>query len=99
MFRGIRLFSGKRSRIISCNRRRFELRVRYLLSNLTEFSTRDRVTFTYFYEQVKNEYLRTNEEVDLELAITLCCLEIRRFVDNFELSQLEIRFHFFFGIL
>lgn len=57
---------------------RFELRVRYLLSNLNEFSTRDRVTFTYFYEQVKNDYLRTHDEVDLELAITLCCLEIRR---------------------
>ncbi|XP_022661649.1 focal adhesion kinase 1-like isoform X3 [Varroa destructor] len=72
----------------SLNDWRFELRVRYLLANLDDFLQRDRVTFTFFYEQVKNDYLKMQDEVEVELAITLCCLEIRRFYKD--VSQLSI---------
>ncbi|XP_077495297.1 protein tyrosine kinase 2 Fak isoform X11 [Amblyomma americanum] len=85
---------------------RFELRVRYLLSNLQEFHDKDPVLFTYFYKQVKSDYLRKSVNVDQDLAIHLCCLEIRRFCkdmthgaldkkSNYELIEKEIGLHKF----
>ncbi|KAL1441107.1 hypothetical protein MTO96_008849 [Rhipicephalus appendiculatus] len=85
---------------------RFELRVRYLLSNLQEFHDKDPVLFTYFYRQVKNDYLRKCTNVDQDLAIYLGCLEIRRFCkdmthgaldkkSNYELIEKEIGLHKF----
>ncbi|XP_037529937.2 LOW QUALITY PROTEIN: focal adhesion kinase 1-like [Rhipicephalus sanguineus] len=85
---------------------RFELRVRYLLSNLQEFHDKDPVLFTYFYRQVKNDYLRKCVNVDQDLAIYLGCLEIRRFCkdmthgaldkkSNYELIEKEIGLHKF----
>lgn len=85
---------------------RFELRVRYLLSNLQEFHDKDPVLFTYFYKQVKNDYLRKSVNVDQDLAIHLGCLEIRRFCkdmthgaldkkSNYELIEREIGLHRF----
>nr|XP_037271473.1 LOW QUALITY PROTEIN: focal adhesion kinase 1-like [Rhipicephalus microplus] len=86
---------------------RFELRVRYLLSNLQEFHDKDPILFTYFYRQVKNDYLRKCTNVDQDLAIYLGCLEIRRFAkdmthgaldkkSNYELIEKEIGLHKFF---
>ncbi|XP_075729361.1 protein tyrosine kinase 2 Fak isoform X3 [Rhipicephalus microplus] len=86
---------------------RFELRVRYLLSNLQEFHDKDPILFTYFYRQVKNDYLRKCTNVDQDLAIYLGCLEIRRFCkdmthgaldkkSNYELIEKEIGLHKFF---
>ncbi|XP_070396194.1 focal adhesion kinase 1 isoform X1 [Dermacentor albipictus] len=85
---------------------RFELRVRYLLSNLKEFHDKDPVLFAYFYRQVKNDYLRKCINVDQDLAIHLGCLEIRRFCkdmthgaldkkSNYELIEKEIGLHKF----
>ncbi|XP_064486390.1 focal adhesion kinase 1-like isoform X2 [Ornithodoros turicata] len=85
---------------------RFELRVRYLVSNLHDFFEKDKVTFCYFYEQVKNDYLLTCSNVDLDLAIQLCCIEIRRYCkdmthgaldkkSNYELIEREIGMHKF----
>lgn len=85
---------------------RFELRVRYLLNNLQEFHDKDPVLFTYFYKQVKNDYLQKSVNVDQDLAIHLGCLEIRRFCkdmthgaldkkSNYELIEREIGLHRF----
>lgn len=60
---------------------RFEMRVRYLPSNLQELCEKDKVTFHYYYDQVRNDYLNTNMNATMEqdVAIQLCCLMIRYF--------------------
>ncbi|XP_022258022.1 focal adhesion kinase 1-like, partial [Limulus polyphemus] len=55
---------------------RYDLRVRYLPQDLREIFEKDRVTFQYFYEQIKNEFLKLENSVDQELALQLCCIEI-----------------------
>lgn len=85
---------------------RFELRVRYLLSNLKEFYEKDPVLFAYFYKQVQSDFLVKCNDIDQDLAIHLCCLEIRRFwkdmthaaldkKSNYELIEKEIGLHKF----
>ncbi|KAK0089497.1 hypothetical protein PV325_007060 [Microctonus aethiopoides] len=59
---------------------RYELRVRYLPQNLNDLYEKDRVTFYYYYDQVRNDYLNTNHSaLDQDVAVQLCCLEIRYF--------------------
>ncbi|XP_012286001.1 focal adhesion kinase 1 isoform X2 [Orussus abietinus] len=59
---------------------RYELRVRYLPQNLNDLYERDRVTFYYYYDQVRNDYLNANHAaLDQDVAVQLCCLEIRYF--------------------
>lgn len=61
---------------------RFELRVRYLPPiSLQELCERDKVTFYYYYDQVRNDYLcgSGHAALDQDVAIQLCCLEIRYF--------------------
>lgn len=60
---------------------RFELRVRYLPSSLQELCEKDKVTFHYYYDQVRHDYLNTtvNASMDQDVAIQLCCLMIRHF--------------------
>ena len=86
---------------------RFELRVRYLPEDLTELYERDRVTFCYYYDQVRGDYLRKKfDSVDQDLAIQLCCIEIRRFFkdmpqialdkkSNFEYLEKDVGLHKF----
>ncbi|XP_045114193.1 focal adhesion kinase 1-like isoform X4 [Portunus trituberculatus] len=61
---------------------RLELRVRYILGDLPLLYSKDRHTFNFFYEQVKSDYLedesKAAEAVDLDTAIQLACLEIKR---------------------
>ncbi|KAK7060076.1 putative serine/threonine protein phosphatase [Halocaridina rubra] len=61
---------------------RFELRIRYIHSDLHNLYDKDRNTFLYYYEQVKNDYLedegKGNEGVDQDTAIQLACIEIKR---------------------
>ncbi|GAB6029848.1 hypothetical protein CHUAL_005557 [Chamberlinius hualienensis] len=58
---------------------RYELHVRYIPCSLTDLYDRDRDTFFFLYEQVKKDYLKSTLELkDLEVAIQICCLEIRR---------------------
>ncbi|XP_068225531.1 focal adhesion kinase 1 isoform X5 [Palaemon carinicauda] len=72
---------------------RFELRVRYVLSDLHQLYDKDRNTFLYYYEQVKNDYLeeeaRGNEGVDQDSAIQLACIEIKRMFKDMNGSTLE----------
>lgn len=72
---------------------RFELRVRYVLSDLHQLYDKDRSTFCYYYEQVKNDYLedegRGNEGVDQDSAIQLACIEIKRMFKDMNGSTLE----------
>ncbi|XP_066999399.2 focal adhesion kinase 1 isoform X2 [Anabrus simplex] len=59
---------------------RYELRVRYLPQNLTDLYEKDRVTFYYYYDQVRNDYLSADHAaLDQDVAVQLCCLEIRYF--------------------
>ncbi|XP_076329625.1 focal adhesion kinase 1-like isoform X4 [Tachypleus tridentatus] len=85
---------------------RYDLRVRYLPQDLREIFEKDRVTFQYFYEQIKNEFLKLEDSVDQELALQLCCIEIRRhFKDmthialdkksNFEVLEKDVGLHKF----
>ncbi|XP_035219377.1 focal adhesion kinase 1-like isoform X3 [Stegodyphus dumicola] len=85
---------------------RLELRVRYVPKDLRDMFEQDKVTFLYFYEQVKNDYLSLDIEIDQDLAIQLCCIEIRRFFkdmthvaldkkSNFEFLERDIGLHKF----
>ncbi|OAD62388.1 Focal adhesion kinase 1 [Eufriesea mexicana] len=57
---------------------RYELRVRYLPQNLNDLYEKDKVTFYYYYDQVRNDYLCANHAaLDQDVAVQLCCLEIR----------------------
>ncbi|XP_048506565.1 focal adhesion kinase 1 isoform X4 [Athalia rosae] len=59
---------------------RYELRVRYLPQNLNDLYEKDKVTFYYYYDQVRNDYLSaTHATLDQDVAVQLCCLEIRYF--------------------
>ncbi|XP_058790088.1 focal adhesion kinase 1 [Phymastichus coffea] len=59
---------------------RYELRVRYLPQNLNDLHEKDKVTFYYYYDQVRNDYLTANHVgLDQDVAVQLCCLEIRYF--------------------
>ncbi|KAL6447379.1 hypothetical protein ACFW04_001532 [Cataglyphis niger] len=59
---------------------RYELRVRYLPQNLNDLYEKDKVTFYYYYDQVRNDYLIANHSaLDQDVAVQLCCLEIRYF--------------------
>ncbi|XP_011647332.1 uncharacterized protein LOC105433628 [Pogonomyrmex barbatus] len=59
---------------------RYELRVRYLPQNLNDLYEKDKVTFYYYYDQVRNDYLLANHaSLDQDIAVQLCCLEIRYF--------------------
>ncbi|OWA51620.1 Focal adhesion kinase 1 [Hypsibius exemplaris] len=69
---------------------RYELRVRYFPSDLQLLHEKDRVTFFYIYDQVRNEYLSSvAETVDLETAIQLGCLDMRRFFKDMPQIALE----------
>ncbi|CAL1265166.1 unnamed protein product [Larinioides sclopetarius] len=85
---------------------RFELRVRFVPKDLRDMYEKDKVTFLYFYEQVKNDYLKINSNIDQDLAIHLCCIEIRRFFkdmthvaldkkSNFEFLEKDVGLHKF----
>ncbi|GAU98565.1 hypothetical protein RvY_09694 [Ramazzottius varieornatus] len=74
---------------------RFELRVRYFPSDLRALHEKDRVTFCYVYDQVRNEYLTSiAETVDPEIAIQLGCLEMRRFFKDMPQIALDKKSNF-----
>ncbi|XP_026728221.1 focal adhesion kinase 1 isoform X2 [Trichoplusia ni] len=67
---------------------RLELRVRYLPANLRDLCDADRVTFHYYYDQVRHDYLNANHPMaDQELAIQICCLEIKYFCKDMQISM------------
>ena len=49
----------------------------------------------YFFFQVRNDYLNKNfESLDHEIALQLCCLEIRRFFKDMPQIALDKRSNF-----
>uniref|UniRef100_A0A1B6D3T2 non-specific protein-tyrosine kinase n=1 Tax=Clastoptera arizonana TaxID=38151 RepID=A0A1B6D3T2_9HEMI len=61
------------------NEWRYELRVRYLPLNLNQLYEKDKVTFYFYYDQVRNDYLTSEvaARIDQETAVQLCCLQIK----------------------
>ncbi|XP_054275381.1 focal adhesion kinase 1-like isoform X6 [Macrosteles quadrilineatus] len=59
----------------------FELRIRYLPLNLNQMYEKDKVTFYFYYDQVRNDYLNSEvgARIDQDTAVQLCCLEIRNY--------------------
>ncbi|XP_074035838.1 protein tyrosine kinase 2 Fak isoform X3 [Leptinotarsa decemlineata] len=86
---------------------RYDLRIRYLPTSLKELYDKDRVTFHYYYDQVRNDYhSELYKKIDQDVAIQLCCLEIRKYLkdmpqnvldkkSNFEYLEREIGMHKF----
>ncbi|XP_012152828.1 protein tyrosine kinase 2 Fak isoform X1 [Megachile rotundata] len=69
---------------------RYELRVRYLPQNLNDLYEKDKVTFYYYYDQVRNDYLCANHSaLDQDVAVQLCCLEIRYFFKDMHQIALD----------
>merc|ERR1719445_869896 len=74
---------------------RYELRVRYIPTDLQDLYENDKVTFYYYYDQVRNDYLKKNfESLELDTAIQLCCIEIRRFFRDMPQIALDKKSNF-----
>ncbi|XP_065167445.1 focal adhesion kinase 1-like isoform X5 [Atheta coriaria] len=68
---------------------RFELRLRYLPDNLHQLYEKDRTTFSFYFDQVRADYLNSNLNVEQDIALQLCCLQIRYFYKETPSSALE----------
>ncbi|XP_026813489.1 focal adhesion kinase 1 isoform X1 [Rhopalosiphum maidis] len=71
---------------------RFELRVRYSPDDMEDLYERDRFTYFFYYDQVRFDYLRKNDpatRVDTEIAVQLCCLQIKCFFREVPQMSLE----------
>lgn len=70
---------------------RFELRIRCIPQDLHDLASKDKATFNFYYDQVRFDYLNNSSlNVDPEVAVQLCCLELRRtFKDLSSSSALE----------
>ncbi|XP_057683485.1 protein tyrosine kinase 2aa isoform X1 [Corythoichthys intestinalis] len=87
---------------------RYELRIRYLPKGFMQQFTEDKPTLSYFYHQVKNDYMAQNgDQVEQDVALKLGCLEIRRFFkemrgnaldkkSNYELLEKDVGLRRFF---
>ncbi|XP_056153905.1 protein tyrosine kinase 2aa isoform X2 [Lampris incognitus] len=87
---------------------RYELRIRYLPKGFLQQFTEDKPTLSYFYHQVKNDYMtEIGEQVEQDIALKLGCLEIRRFFremrgnaldkkSNYELLEKDVGLRRFF---
>ncbi|KAL3288796.1 hypothetical protein HHI36_003230 [Cryptolaemus montrouzieri] len=86
---------------------RYELRVRYFPSSLQDLCEKDNVTFYFYYDQVRQDYLsHPHLRIDQDIAVQLCCLEIRKYFkdmpqialdkkSNFEYLEKEVGMHKF----
>ncbi|CAJ1084115.1 focal adhesion kinase 1-like isoform X9 [Xyrichtys novacula] len=87
---------------------RYELRIRYLPKGFVQQFTEDKPTLSYFYHQVKNDYMtEIGDQVEQDVALKLGCLEIRRFFkemrgnaldkkSNYELLEKDVGLRRFF---
>ncbi|KAL5016947.1 hypothetical protein ScPMuIL_006536 [Solemya velum] len=74
---------------------RYELRVRYLPQNFQELYAKDKVTFYYLYDQVRNDYMKdVAEHIDIDVAVQLGCIEIRRFFKDMPQVALDKKSNF-----
>ncbi|XP_043918281.1 protein-tyrosine kinase 2-beta isoform X2 [Protopterus annectens] len=87
---------------------RHDLRIRYIPINFIESFKEDKTTLLFFYQQVRNDYMKLySNKVSEGMALQLGCLEIRRFYkempsnalekkSNFELLEKEVGLDLFF---
>ncbi|XP_025407805.1 focal adhesion kinase 1 isoform X2 [Sipha flava] len=71
---------------------RFELRVRYSPDDMEDLYEKDRFTYFFFYDQVRFDYLKKNDpatRVDTDMAVLLCCLQIKCFFREMPQMSLE----------
>ncbi|XP_019880199.2 focal adhesion kinase 1 isoform X4 [Aethina tumida] len=69
---------------------RYDLRIRYLPTSLKELYDRDKVTFHYYYDQVRADYYSEwHKKIDQDVAVQLCCLEIRKYFKDSPQNVLE----------
>ncbi|XP_065332955.1 focal adhesion kinase 1 isoform X5 [Cloeon dipterum] len=70
---------------------RYELRVRYLPKKMSDLWEQDKVTFNYYYDQVRNDYLSADlpTTLDHEVAVQLGCLHMRYYFSNMTNMSLE----------
>ncbi|CAH1111203.1 unnamed protein product [Psylliodes chrysocephalus] len=74
---------------------RYDLRIRYLPTILKELFDRDKVTFHYYYDQVRSDYhTELHKKIDQEIAIQLCCLEIRKYFKDMPQNVLDKKSNF-----
>ncbi|KAJ8968098.1 hypothetical protein NQ314_002469, partial [Rhamnusium bicolor] len=74
---------------------RYDLRVRYLPTSLRELHDKDKVTFHYYYDQVRNDYhTELHKKVDQDVAVQLCCLEIRKYFKDMPQNVLDKKSNF-----
>ena len=70
--------------------RRLEMRIRCVPKDLHELYEKDKATFLFYYDQTRYDYLNQSlPAVDADLAVQLCCLELRRFFKDMPLSALD----------
>jgi focal adhesion kinase 1 len=78
---------------------RLQLRIRYLSSDLNEVKFKDPITFNYYYEQIKNDFIQfiAPNITDTDLApslLDLGCLEIRRSFQNMNPNVLDKKINY-----
>ncbi|XP_071837468.1 focal adhesion kinase 1-like isoform X4 [Apostichopus japonicus] len=74
---------------------RYELRIRYLPKSYQELLERDKVTFFYLYDQIRNDYMNeVAETVEQDVALQLACLEMRRFFKDMPQIALDKKANF-----
>ncbi|XP_052283061.1 focal adhesion kinase 1-like isoform X4 [Dreissena polymorpha] len=74
---------------------RYELRVRYLPKSFQELYAKDKVTFYYLYDQVRNDYMKDlAEKIEHDMAIRLGCIEMRRFFKDMPQVALDKKSNF-----
>ncbi|KAJ7326534.1 Putative serine/threonine protein phosphatase [Desmophyllum pertusum] len=86
---------GKHESLYPADEWKYQLRVRYFPKDLKELYTRDKVTFFYLYDQVKNDYLQHNsEKADEDTAFRLGVLEMRRHFKDMSQMALDKKSNF-----
>lgn len=86
---------GKHEALYPADEWKYQLRVRYFPKDLKELYTRDKVTFFYLYDQVKNDYLQYNsEKADEDTAFRLGVLEMRRYFKDMPQIALDKKSNF-----
>ncbi|XP_052774521.1 focal adhesion kinase 1-like isoform X3 [Mya arenaria] len=74
---------------------RYELRVRYLPKSFQELYAKDKVTFYYLYDQIRNDYMKDlAEKIEHDMAIRLGCIEMRRFFKDMPQVALDKKSNF-----
>ncbi|XP_031551093.1 focal adhesion kinase 1-like isoform X2 [Actinia tenebrosa] len=86
---------GKHEALYPADEWKYLLRVRYLPVDYNKLYQTDKVTFFYFYDQVKNDYLKHKSDTeDHETAFRLGALEMRRYFKDMPQIALDKKSNF-----